>query len=59
MVCIELKVSKKGNEFFVLTINDVFVSFDRVAIEKVAKSSGVSIRDIYSLSPGERIILDI
>ena len=47
------KTSKKGNLYWCLMFGEVYVSFDRLIIERVALSVGYSLSDIYSMTDGD------
>ena len=54
-VKIECRLSKKNTLYYVLTINDVFVTFD---VNVMSKAFNVPMRDIYLLNEGEYITLN-
>ena len=58
MCCIECKMSKNGREFIVLTVNGCFISFEHKIIMSVARTVGLSERDVYSLACGDKIIIE-
>lgn len=57
MMCIICKVSKKGNKYVALSINDVIVTFDINTIERVALTFGISNIEINNLNVDDIIKL--
>lgn len=55
IICKKSKKSEKT--YLVLVVNDVYVSFDRAVIEKVALTVGVSNLDLQRLMVDEHIII--
>ena len=46
---------KKGNIFYALVVNNVFVTFD---VKTIAKVAHCDIRDIYLMNEGDEIEVD-
>lgn len=53
------KSTKTGKSYLVLVVNDIYVSFDRLVIERVAMTNGISNIELSELNVDERIQIKI
>lgn len=57
-IYIACKKSKTSDcTYLVLVIDGVFVSFDRLTVEKVAMANGISNIELRELKSGEEVVL--
>ena len=53
------KSAKSGKSYLVLVVNDIYVSFDRLVIERVAMTNGISNIELCELNIDESIQIKI